>query len=235
MPDMTCEEFRSYLIDKNALGETAASIHAQHCAECRSLSVAQEELIRCLRAVRENAPKASDSLDAAVMTAYRREKGSRVSARPTLNRSFVLAPIAAVLLVASVLWLMRGYRAPMGNSTSAHIDPPVVQASTQTKPVITSNVPKKPRVDRVRAPRHAASERPERPVAATEETPVASGFRDLMYCDPISCGGAMQVVRIQIPEFPNEPLSPHAGRGPVQADVVIGPDGIARAIRFVKY
>ena len=58
------------------------------------------------------------------------------------------------------------------------------------------------------------------------------GYSDLMYCDPVVCSGPMQVVRIKVPVGQ---MKPGAGKSEsnsfVNAEVVVGPDGVARAIR----
>ena len=60
-------------------------------------------------------------------------------------------------------------------------------------------------------------------------------FQSLMYCDQISCPGAMEVIRVQLPS-PVLGLTPASARanGAVSADVLVGPDGIARGIRVVE-
>jgi hypothetical protein len=235
MPDMTCEEFHSYLAERNALGDAAASAHAGHCADCSGLIVTQEELARCLRAVRESAPEVSQAVDFAVLNAYRREKGSRAGAGLSVAKRLVWVPIAAVLLIAAALWLMGGHEQPVANPVTVKVGvPPEAQQATQPKVIASSDVPTKPKVKLERVRRNLHSERPAVATVAKEDRE-ASGFRDLMYCDPISCGGPMQVIRIQIPEFPSNAPSPRTARGLTQADVVVGPDGVARAIRFVRY
>jgi hypothetical protein len=58
------------------------------------------------------------------------------------------------------------------------------------------------------------------------------GYSNLMYCDPMVCSGPMQVVHIKVPVGQVKPnLGQSGGNGFVSADVVIGPDGVARAIR----
>jgi hypothetical protein len=60
-------------------------------------------------------------------------------------------------------------------------------------------------------------------------------FQSLMYCDQISCPGAMEVIRVQLPS-PVMGLTPTSARmgGAVSADILVGPDGIARGIRVVE-
>ena len=55
-----------------------------------------------------------------------------------------------------------------------------------------------------------------------------AGYTALMFCDPLSCASETQVVRME--------LSPAAGQGaaPQLADVVVGYDGVVRAVRLVN-
>ena len=60
-------------------------------------------------------------------------------------------------------------------------------------------------------------------------------FRSLMYCDELSCSGPMEVIRMQLPasDLLFAPGS-NSANGTVLADVLVGPDGIARGIRIVQ-
>jgi len=61
------------------------------------------------------------------------------------------------------------------------------------------------------------------------------GYSNLMYCDPVVCSGPMQVVHIKVPVGQVKPnLGQSSGNGFVNADVVVGPDGVARAIRVAN-
>jgi hypothetical protein len=64
-----------------------------------------------------------------------------------------------------------------------------------------------------------------------------SGFVPLMYCDQLNCGTPGEIVRVEIPasSLPMMGLVSDNHTGPVRADVVVGEDGIARAIRLVDY
>ncbi len=58
------------------------------------------------------------------------------------------------------------------------------------------------------------------------------GYSNLMYCDPVACSGPMQVVRIRVPVGEVRPnLGQTVGNSYVNAEIVVGPDGVARAIR----
>jgi hypothetical protein len=66
------------------------------------------------------------------------------------------------------------------------------------------------------------------------------GYSNLMYCDPVVCSGPMQVVHIKVPVGQvKSNVGQSTGNGStgndfVNADVVVGPDGVARAIRVAN-
>ena len=55
-----------------------------------------------------------------------------------------------------------------------------------------------------------------------------------MYCDELSCVGAMEMIRVQLPSSRVAGLTPASTlpNGVIFADVLVGPDGIARSIRI---
>lgn len=65
-------------------------------------------------------------------------------------------------------------------------------------------------------------------VADDSQSDADAGYTALMFCDPLSCASETQVVRMELPE------SADAGQGvqPRIADVVVGYDGVVRAVRF---
>jgi len=72
---------------------------------------------------------------------------------------------------------------------------------------------------------------------AQEAASTWPGYSNLIACDPVVCSGPMQVVHIQVPA---EQVQPGAAKSNgnaksyVNADVVVGPDGVARAIRVAN-
>jgi len=68
------------------------------------------------------------------------------------------------------------------------------------------------------------------PPASPEETLAKAGYVDLMLCDPLSCAAEAQVVRMEIP---GQGAGGQTGQ-PVIADVVVGDDGLVRAVRIVN-
>lgn len=232
---MNCKEFQFYLSERNALGEAAAAEHTERCPECRSLSLAQDELVQCLGALRESAPQLPASVDTAVMNAFRREKGSR--ANITMATRFAWVPVAAALLIAGALWLVRGERQAVSSASVAKTDAPAEVQAPRVPNKIEEVAEVRPSQNTVRPHRHVTKHAPaetEPKLASAEQQTPVPGFRNLMYCDPISCSGAMQVIRIQVPVMVQPFPTARPSSGVVQADVVVGADGVARAIRFVR-
>ena len=234
---MNCEEFRSYTSDRNALGERAAIEHLETCAPCRALSYSQAEVGRYLSVVRDSVPDVPTAMDAAVMSAYRREmerqvKGSRRHWKVPTRIAWTT--LAAGLVIGTVLLMAhRGREVPAiptavktAPMTPVPKDPEAVVKKAAASPK-TTTARAKAQTSRVR-PKAVA------PAVATNDA-ADSGFQNLMYCDQLSCSGAMQVIRIQVPASAVERVPAwRPANGLVQADVVVGSDGVARAIRIVK-
>src|SRR5262249_42904456 len=67
------------------------------------------------------------------------------------------------------------------------------------------------------------------------DTPLPEEFHSLMYCDELSCAGAMEMIRVQLPSaMVARPAGLMQSGDAVYADVLVGADGIARGIRIVE-
>jgi hypothetical protein len=242
MPDMTCQEFHAYFEDplrveadlRTDYAEVAA--HIAKCADCSRLVEAQKELGENLRLVRESTPQLSPSLDRAVLANYRRHIAglSRfIAASPVPRRHAVPALLwsAAAMIVIAILFL------PDRKTVTTIAQPPT------PKPPSVAQLPETNRERTIVAQRtrrlkpEVASARPRRSAASVVSpiTPFPAGFRSLMYCDELCCLGAMEMIRVQLPSFAAgfKPAST-AANDVVYADVLVGPDGIARGIRIVQ-
>ncbi len=147
------------------------------------------------------------------------------------------AALAAVIVLMVVLQAER--HSPRQGSSSS-VGP---AATSAQEPVPASNVSAReaaaqPRPGVESAPRSQNATSPAR-TPRGEGTIVAdaTGFVPLIYCDEINCGTPGDIVRVELPasSLPMMGLVSDNRTGPVRADVVIGEDGIARAIRLVDY
>jgi hypothetical protein len=241
---MTCQEFQAYFEDplrveadlRTDCAEVAA--HIANCADCSRIVEAQKELGENLRLVREYTPQLSPSLDATVLADYRRHIAgptTLIAASPVPRRHAVPALLwsaaVAVMIVIAILFL------PDRKTVTTIAQPPAA------KPPSVAQLPETNRERTVVAQKthrlkpEVASARPRRSVASVVSpiAPFPAGFRSLMYCDELSCLGAMEMIRVQLPSFAAgfTPAST-AANDVVYADVLVGPDGIARGIRIVQ-
>jgi hypothetical protein len=225
-------------------------VHAGSCPRCADMLSTEQALTSDLRALAaategaETPERVERALLAAVRQRLREPLPLRTQApRLPSGRPWLWGTAAAVLL-ASVLGAARlGWRfAPELGQTPA--PSPSVTADTRTAPRIASPA---------RAPRKAATiasppapavrEKPaeERPVVGTpQEASVtiqdAAEFVALDYGDTLADVESVHVVRVQLPPTAltalGWPMSEEADL-PVNADLLVGHDGVARAIRFV--
>jgi hypothetical protein len=227
------------MADVNSSGvSTDVAAHIRVCEECRNFVDAQRELGARLRLLRDSAPQISSSVDSAVLVNYRRRLdrpmasiGSTVSHKPASRFTTIVSRggIAAAIVVTL---LLAGKRKP---TPVMHDGVPQVAALRQPGSVnnkLTANGVTTRALGR-QSPTHPRRHRETGGQVMSNSLP--SGFQSLMYCDPLSCGGTMDVIRMQLPASPagSTPRS-GAGNGRVLADVLVGADGIARAIRIVE-
>ncbi len=66
------------------------------------------------------------------------------------------------------------------------------------------------------------------PAAEVATSNADEGYIALMFCDPLSCGSDSQVVRMELPSPAGQDSQPQI------ADVVVGYDGVVRAVRIVN-
>jgi hypothetical protein len=251
---MTCDELHDYIEDQN--NAAAAAKHLESCAECRRLVDAAEELRRCLRSVRCTAPKVPAALDTAVLTAYRDYvQQPTVSSPAALFRSRMnafptrLAWVAAAAALFAVMLLIVDRRimprlelraaqpnATIGTRTMRPDNTP--SANARFGDVRSDNVvANSPTLRRKMAKPRPHFTGPKEPPAYVEASgSFSAGFQNLMYCDALSCSGAMEVIRMQLPAgaMSRDPAMMQQRDGIVLADVLVGSDGIARAIRIVN-
>lgn len=241
---MTCKELRWYFEDhlrdaeiRSARGSVAE--HVATCADCSRFVAEQRELGRSLRDIRESAGPVPQSLDDSVLLNYRRYMAEQSAPRRMTGRLLYprlvwgFAALAAGILVVAV-FVMR----------SRHEAAKAVVHSAPTQAVVTPVTAEKAHVPDVPRParrRNAVARRtpvvvPERTASLSRRTalPLPEGFRSLMYCDELSCPQDMEMIRVQLPStaMPRQVSGFIQTSGSVTADVLVGPDGIARGIRF---
>lgn len=180
-----------------------------------------------LKALCDENPEPSPDVEKRLLREFRAQR--KPAARWVWWGIPVAAAIAGVVIGAIWFWTRP---APAHNT----VTPQIVQAPLQAKPI----APLAPAVDKVVAAKRVASiRRPPRKRKAVPEPQLPLEFIELPYAElagPLVRG---TVVRMSLPgsaiAVVGLPVNPDRMFEPVQADVVLGEDGIARAIRFVSY
>jgi hypothetical protein len=241
MSDMNCKQVHSYLREhpvgdsSSRIQNTEISSHLATCGECAQAVKEQQQVAETLLSTRNPDCRPSASLDVAVLANYRRqilelEKKSVVSAwrfRPAAGFAWSAVAIALVVVVILFFSPRRGVTRLTTRPTELANESAVQVAG---KPAQTSKAPTKEVA--VRNKNRSRSRRAA--VRWSEPQLPQEAFRSLMYCDELSCSDAMEMIRVQLPaSFVTRPMSGSTSANEVvTADVLVGPDGIARGIRI---
>jgi len=245
---MSCEEVRVYLEGGEAaetplVSRPGLEEHIASCRECAGFREQQEQLRASFDLVRTRTPSIPLSVDHKVLAGYREHirvlaeiRRPRRPARRLALWALAWASAAAFALAisyADIAWFTHDRQAhPTRAPMRAAEIPSTGEAARQPRSSVSRAA------EETTQPRRSAAR-------AREGGPPASlagnrgflpvGFRGLMYCDELSCAGAMDVIRVEVPaEALGVPLRRSPGNELVEADVLVGPDGVARGIRVVE-
>ena len=247
MPHMTCKKIRARFHEDHMAGVNPASEsealaeHIAKCGECSRFVKEQEELAKSLLLLRESVPPMHAALDASVLSVYRSyidERPSRADVfspsrtRPLGAFRWAAAIAFAMIVAGAVLLIISGHRSRVDQVSTERprVMVPAGVANAKDRAAVPDPVLKKPN-STVRSTKYASHAIQ----VAQPEDWSSSGFQGLMYCDQLSCPEAMDVIRVQLPSAAVGfgPTTPKASDF-VYADVLVGPDGIARGIRVLE-
>lgn len=225
---MTCQEFaviRRDYVRQQWLSEGSrleAKRHVAECVACRESVDRERTLTAALGEVasQREMTGAPVHVEASVMAAFAAKHPPR---RSMMWRAAAWAiPLAAGLLLFAVLRSGEREQPLVARET------PVPEPIPAPRAVMEESEPAP--VAAVTAPRRAR-----RPVARSTE--YVTEFVPLRYGKPLESGEPVVVVRMELPGSQLRrlglPVAPDAASGTVKADVLLGGDGLAKAIRFV--
>jgi len=254
---MTCDDYQDLIIDiargdaVDRASREEARRHAAVCAQCGAQQQEQQWLTAQFRAIAQadaqrNAP---ERVEIAALAAWRATHGStapqpataRVITGPWLISGLAAAGLAAAATLALFLWPTS----PSQTRLTPVTTPPVAEgttARTVSEPATTSGtVATVARNTESRGGREDAMPT-ERPRALRTASMTRSAQRDeflpLPYVEPLRSTEARHVVRVSMTSGDEMiigvlPADRRNGQ-PFEADVLVGEDGIARAIRVVR-
>jgi hypothetical protein len=232
------------------------SAHARECSGCGKWMESQRALGGALQLLRAKTvqSEASPKVEAAVLEAFRAQGFEPVAdvepyrAAPAawqLSRMFEVGAYLAVAaaLIVGIFLGGRMWRDRQAPPAQAHVQQTTTpqQVNLQTAKLSDDKSPE--RVPTEIAQNSASSAATastvvsaKRPQSAADKSSVTTvdrqGFVAMMLCDPLICSGDEQVIRMELPG--NASGSADGSSEPVIADVVVGDDGLVRAMRIVN-
>jgi hypothetical protein len=250
----TCEACDSWLQKQRAL---SASMHALR-SRTVDLEAGPNVEQALLRVFRRSAPASVATLPASAeavrsgraltpiaSTGLREFPGTAPTSAPwalRLSRFFEMGAYAAVAAAIVVAVLLGVHLLRLGSGTApVHSQPASARTAPQVRQpnVIATNSGANTTIiskaEQRRAGSRKVSPSPAQPtqkaiVQANDDdsqTDADDGYMALMFCDPLSCSSDSQVVRMELP-------AENSGGQPKAADVVVGYDGVVRAVRLVN-
>jgi len=245
---MTCHELRDALVDHargalNGVGSRAAlESHLVHCHACATEFARQRALTKGLRAVAESSAHeaAPAALEDRLMSAFASHRSAQQPSAPAIRRRLSpwLAAAASVVIVGGVSYaVMNRVKTEVteteGTETEeVRLKPDATRASDGVRPKPeATEVRLKPDATKANGVRRPGSTTAPRPGLRIDDFVALPGAVGL----PTFESG--RIVRLDLPvsSLPayGVELVPDAARSEVQADVLVGQDGQARAIRLV--
>lgn len=238
-----CEEVRELLVAA-ARGEAVSAPgtrflreHVEACPECRRRLANERMLSAGLAAMASATPGVPPaSVKAALISEFQRRQAVTPIRQPLRTAAWIAgAAIAAALLLAVFASrprphdpIARSVKTP-GPPVTAAVLPRVVAPPVEVKPAVT------PRPKAHPAKRRVAQQTPQQPDSTPE---VATDFFEIPYAEPLRPDQRADIFRVQIPRAGMAVfgLPVVGGRldSRVTADVLMGEDGVVRAVRFIR-
>ncbi len=254
---MTCREFSKQIEGCTLTGLNSAGAellaHGSGCASCAALLQQRNALAGAMQGLRSSTltMEAPAEIEQNVLLAFRQSAASPATtgrkespAQPfafRLSRFFEWRVYAAAAAAAALavclglgLWfLQHSGKTSNVQSPSATAQRPsghrqsqaekVAQVRDVAAPSSTAGAPRRSANTVVKSQPKAAASNP-----SLIQMAQAQGYTPLMLCDPLSCSGDEQVVRLELPATGAD------GSTSQMADVIVGDDGLVRAIRIVQ-
>jgi hypothetical protein len=230
---MSCQEFaliaRDYVRGEwlSAGERERAGSHVSTCSVCQLLVEGEKALTAALAQVRtaQEAIEAPQRLQDALMVAFD-AKHAR-SHRPWKHLYWAI-PAAAAILIGILV------------SRPRPVEERPVARLPETRVVLQPAPPVPETIEDDAVPTVAAQAAPRRPRpvrAASAPGARVTEFIPLRFGKPVEAGEQIQVFRMQMRRSElmrlGLPVAPDAASAYIQADVLLGEDGLAKAIRFV--
>jgi hypothetical protein len=234
--------------------------HVENCGRCASRLADERALSAGLKslAASDEAKAAPSSVEAALLKAFHAQSSNppapRLPVRPKTWPRWVPGGVprwvmvaAAAILIAFSFIIYRATRNEPRKDNNAHITktpPPQPVVKPEEQVAKDNGESESPRESRAPQARRGNRPRLNKPFIIDSMTTYAEDSGDATDFFPLSYGGDQkpmergEVIRVQMPSSAliafGLPVNVERADTPVKADLLVGEDGMARAIRFVR-
>ena len=255
---MNCQNFETMINDlardqiMDAAARDSALKHSTACARCAARLADERMLTAGLRrlAASAGAEEAPARVEARLLAALREQKTlapstAVVKRYPHRLRRLAIAAAAAIIVVLAIAAIRfdqadRIERIEQSRKLSlkGHLAGPDKAVPVERQPALAignqpRSTPKFPRPNLI-----GQTKRPPRALNTNAPQEIATDFIPLVQGDSLNLMESGQLVRVELPRSAlvsfGLPMNMERADQRVKADVVVGNDGLARAIRFVR-
>lgn len=250
---MNCQRFeqvvsdlaRSQMMEADVRAEALA--HSEECEHCEMRLRDEEKLTRGLQflAAGMESVEAPDGVELQLREAFRRRhEVVPVAVNSSRSRYWLVAVAAMLLVVMGVVGMWLSSNAPEKNvaenpspkqveapaGPSGPIEPQPQKAQEQAENRVPKRQPK--------PVRRSVRKAPETQMANHASNEIATDFMPLGDANALVLQDGGQIIRVRVPRSTlvrfGIPVNMDRYNENVKADVIVGVDGLARAIRFVQ-
>jgi hypothetical protein len=249
---MNCQEFERTIIDlgrdhlMDAPARARALEHAEICAQCAARLNRERRMAAGLQvlAVEEAAINAPKRVRSALRAAFDEQQAAAASPPvllwPARRRLLWGMAAAAMLLISSItaaLWL-REQRAKVDNTQAEVINKPTPPTSPEKSPDALAKAQRASGIHSSKAVRPSGKQNRRRTPRVKERADDAGELFPLTFVARSGPTEFVQTVRIEISRSTllsmGLPVNIDRGEGPIKADLIIGEDGVPRAVRIIN-
>ncbi|MCI0390586.1 MAG: hypothetical protein MOB07_17715 [Acidobacteria bacterium] len=254
---MNCQDFEklALALARNSLLDATAReqglIHTEDCERCAARLAEERALLACVRAIVADlaGEEPPERVEKALLAAFRAQTAAPASSTvipmPSRARnwsSWKLAAVAAGILllitVMAIFW--RSASSLKQRQEKQAVAPtPVSTPAPQATPLKPTEPPVgRDQLAEEKSENRRKSVRRQSSRDGSDEAEVVTRFFSLREGEDLTALESLQLVRVELRGSAlgevGLPVDPETANAPVLADVVLGQDGLARAIRFVR-
>jgi hypothetical protein len=260
---MNCQLFETIINDlarssvMDAGTRDSAAAHSEACERCGARLRDERMLTEGLRRVAASAEtkQAPAHVEAALLAAFRNQHSSPFA--PAIDQShasrkarWAIAAAAMILVLLAIAALRLDHKSTTRVEEAGEIKPeqtapapredvnPSPQENHKQPQIVAHRKPRRAQAPRLVAQGNTAKDESKPDTSGSVVSEIATDFMPLVEGGNLSLMDSAQIVRVELPRSAlisfGLPMNMERADERIKADVLLGNDGLARAIRFVR-